>query len=188
MTRLAPPRYSLALLFLAATALPAQAQVFVAGDGRAQGCFMAAKTGDQGSTSAIRTCTGALDDMITRSDRAATHVNRGVLYMRAGEYERADADLARALELDADLPEAHINRGAVLYYLGEDARALAALDTAIEAGTNKEAIARFNRALVHERMGDAKSAYYDLKRAVELEPDWEQARDSLSRFTVTKAG
>ena len=44
------------------------------------------------------------------------------------------------------------------------------------------------RALVHERMGDAKAAYYDLKRAVELEPDWEQARDSLSRFTVTKAG
>ncbi len=180
--------FGLPLLFFAATALPAQAQVFVAGNGQAQACFMSAKTGDQGSSSAIRTCTEALDDMMTRSDRAATYVNRGVLHMRSGDYERADRDLAEALTIDGTLSEAYINRGAVLFYLGNDDAALSALNTAIAAGTDKEAIARFNRALVHERMGDAKSAYYDLKRAVELEPEWGQAQDSLSRFVVTKAG
>ena len=180
-------RYLLPLAALILAAAPAaHAQVFVAGEGKAQSCFMSAETGDQGSLGAIRTCTDALDDFMTRSDRAATHVNRGVLSMRRGDYEQADADLRAALELDASLSEAHINRGAALYYLGDDAQALAALNTAIEAGTEKEAIARYNRALVLDRMGDVKAAYYDLKAALELEPDWEQAQTAISRYTVRR--
>jgi hypothetical protein len=36
-------------------------------------------------------------------------------------------------------------------------------------------------------MDRPRDAYYDLKAALELRPDWEQARTSLERFTVTRS-
>lgn len=165
----------------------AHGQMVVLGQGAPQSCYMSAKTGDMGSRAAIRTCTDALDATLVRADEAATYVNRGVLLMRRGDFEAAIPDFERALKLRPDLPEAHINYGAVLYYEGEDGRALDAYNTAITLETEKMPEALFNRALVYERMDRPRDAYYDLKAALELRPDWEQARTSLERFTVTRS-
>jgi tetratricopeptide (TPR) repeat protein len=155
----------------------AHAQMVVLGTGAPQSCYMSAKTGDMGSASAIRNCTDALDRTLIRSDEAATHVNRGVLLMRRGNFEDAIPDYERALELQPELAEAHINFGAALYYQGDDARALDAYNTAIDL---------VNRALVYERLDQPREAYYDLRAALELRPEWDQARESLERFTVMR--
>lgn len=177
-----------ALLPLAAllsfTAVPAAAQVFVYGEGNAQSCFMSAKTGDKGSTGAIQTCTNALSDALTRSDEAATYVNRGVLQMRKGEHEKAVADYEAALALKDDLPEAFINYAAALFYTQRYDEALVAVNTALALGTEKEAEALYNRALIHDRQGNLRGAYDDLTRALSLKPGWTPAQNALSRYEV----
>ena len=172
---------------LAAAALPASAQVFVNTEGNAHSCYMSTKAGNTGSLSAVRTCTEALSDPLTRADKAATHVNRGVLLMRRGESDKAVLDYERALELSPELTEAYINYSAALYYERRDDEALAAINTALELGTDKEAEALFNRALIYDRKEDARRAYYDLKRALELKPGWDIAEDAISRYTVRRA-
>ena len=48
----------------------------------------------------------AFDDAIARApDFGASYANRGILYDRMGDYERAIADYEKALELDAELAE-----------------------------------------------------------------------------------
>jgi Tfp pilus assembly protein PilF len=169
-------------------AVPASAQLIVLGEGHAAGCYQSALTGNPGTRSALQTCNDALErTTLTRRDRAATLVNRGVLLMRAGENERAEADYVAALEIKPDLPEAHINHGVALYHQEKFADALAAYDRALAGEeTDKDALALFNRGLVHERLENTTRAYRDFKRASELMPDWDQPRDALTRFTVTK--
>lgn len=167
-------------------AVPASAQMVVFGDGDAQLCYQSTKMGNPGSMSAIKTCTAALEDTLSSHDEAATHVNRGVLLMRKGDNAKALADYDVAIEMKPELAEAYINKGVALFYMSRDTEALAAYDKAVELKTEKMAEVLYNRALVHERLGDAKSAYYDLKAAIALKPEWDQARDNLARFTVTR--
>lgn len=181
--------FAIPLLLSAAAlsfALPAQGQVFVQSSGKPFSCFQAVKTGDLGSISAIRTCTEALSDYTVLADVPATRVNRGVLYMRKGKIDKAIEDYRAAIRLQPDLAEAHINLGAAYYYNGDDMAALRAINTALDMGTEKRAEALFNRALVHDRMEDAKAAYYDLKEVLELRPDWEEAQSAIARYTVTR--
>ena len=182
MTRLA-----LALAALLLAAAPAHAQIIVQGDGSAQSCFISAKTGDGGTVAAIRECSEALKTPLTRSDEAATHVNRGVLYMRRGEQDRAVADYEAALEIRDDLPEAFINYGAALFYMARYDDALQAVNRALAMGTDKEAEALFNRALIHDRQENYRAAYDDLTRVLELEPDWEAAAKARARYRLRRA-
>lgn len=175
----------LATLIAACPAL-AHAQTVVIGTGAPQSCYMSAKTGDMGSLSAIRTCTDALNGTLVRGDEAATYVNRGVLLMRRGDNAKAVLDYQKAIELEPKLAEAYINYGVALYYEGDYDASLAAYNNAVALETKKMALTLFNRALVHERMENPTAAYYDLKAALELQPDWEQAKKSLERFTVTR--
>ena len=184
MTRALAPLLALPLL-LAASA--AHAQVFVNGTGEAHSCYMSTKTGDMGSVGAIRTCTEALSEAMTRSDEAATYVNRGVLLMRKGDQAAAVADYKRAIAIREDIPEAYINYAAALYYTDRFDDALDAVNTALSLGTQKEAEALFNRALIYDRQGNLKGAYRDLTRVLELKPDWELAQSARARYQVRKA-
>jgi hypothetical protein len=40
--------------------------------------------------------------------------------------------------------------------------------------------------LAYEGLEDAKSAYFDYQKALELSPDWLAPRQQLSRFTVSR--
>ena len=165
---------------------PAFAQTIIMGDGSAQACYQSAKMGDQGSNHAIRTCGDALRDSLTRRDEAATHVNRGVLLMRRGDTDQAIEDYTIAIKMRPELAEAYINQGVALFHQGRDEEALMAYDRAIALKTDQMAEVLYNRALAYERLGDAKAAYYDLKAALELQPEWKQAQETISRFTVTR--
>ena len=58
------------------------------------------------------------------------------------------------------------------------------LTAAIERGTNEPAIAYYGRGVAHEMNGDIAAAYYDLRRASELAPEWDVPARDLTRFVV----
>ena len=64
--------------------------------------------------------------------------------------------------------------------------ALPALEKAITLGAgNKLQMAYFDRGLARDYLGDLRGAYFDYKKAVELDPYFEPAKEQLARFTVT---
>jgi tetratricopeptide (TPR) repeat protein len=170
----------------AAIAAPAAASVLVVGSDIAVDCSKAAFAG-RSDRAAIATCTRALqEEALDRRDRAGTLVNRGVMLTRARDYARARADLDRAVDLEPTLGEAFVNRGVVLMADRAYAEALAEIERGIALGVDEPAKAHYNRALVHESLGDARSAWLDYRRAQELAPDWDAPRRQLARFTVAK--
>ncbi|MEL6782181.1 MAG: tetratricopeptide repeat protein [Pseudomonadota bacterium] len=181
-------RHAAAALALAAPffAPAATAQVFVIGSGLGAECYDAAKSGRLSPTIAVDMCTRALrEEMMTKSNRAATYVNRGVLYMRDGDYEKALADYEDAERLDGEQGAIYLNRGAAYIYQRDFDSALGPLDKAIALDTQDLYAAHYNRAIARENTGDVEGAYYDFKAALDLRPDWTLAQQQLARFTVT---
>ncbi len=178
-------RIAFAALAAAATATAASAQVFVIGGGLAKDCYEDALRGNYQYRSAEETCSRALrEETMSRSNRAATYVNRGVIRMRGGDYDTALEDYGKAVELEPDLGAAYLNEGAAHIYRKDFASALEPLNKAITLGTTDVFAAYYNRAIARENTGDVPGAYYDFQKALELKPDWELAERQLKRFTV----
>lgn len=166
-------------------AMPASAQMIVLGTGLSRSCYDAALLSKQVSRTDIETCTKALQQStLTREKRIATLVNRGILYMRNGNYDTAMEDYDLALSFDEAKGTAYINKGAALIFKGEYDAALIALNRAIELDAEDLHAAYYNRSLVYEQKNDLTAAYYDLKKALELKPEWDLATHQLSRYTV----
>jgi len=185
-TRLALPCLLGSILMLPATAA---AQAIVFGNGAAGQCYQSTKMGNPGLSSAIRTCTQALSDPLSRNDLAATHVNRGVLHMRAGRQADAIADYEAALKIDDSLSETYVNYGASLIYENRLDEALTTLNHALSVlPEEKFPEAYFNRALAHDRKGDYTNAWRDLRAALALRPDWAPAVKAIARYDVKTSG
>lgn len=172
--------------------LPAAAQgaVTVVGGGLAQACYEAVEHGEGPIGKAVELCTRALEvEAMKRRDRAATHTNRGILFMRLGNNTRAMWDYQRGLSLMPDLQETKVNLGAALYNLQRYPEAMTALNEGI--GTDDieaKAIAHYNRGLTHEKLGNIQSAYEDFREALILKPDFALAATQMQRFTVVPVG
>ncbi|MEQ8559429.1 MAG: tetratricopeptide repeat protein [Henriciella sp.] len=163
----------------------ASAQVFVVGGGLAKDCYEYARSGNYSFRTADESCTRAIqEETMTRPNRAATYVNRGVIRMREGDYEDALDDYAKAIEMKPDLGAAFLNKGAAHIYLKDFETALPALNRAIELDSEDIFAAYYNRAIARENTGDVTGAYQDFQRALELNPGWELAERQLNRFTV----
>ncbi|MCI4644247.1 MAG: tetratricopeptide repeat protein [Hyphomonadaceae bacterium] len=164
----------------------ASAQAIIIGGGMAKDCFLSVQAQSTRFSEVEDMCSMALEsEVMTRANRAATYVNRGIIRMRAGNYDDALSDYDRALSLREDLGAAYLNRGAALILAGDHAAAKAALDRAIELGTNDLHAAHYNRAIAKEHTGDVPGAYYDFREAAELKPDWDLPQLQLERFTVS---
>jgi len=163
----------------------ASAQVFVIGDGLGAECYEKTRQAYHSFRQAEEICTRALrEQTMSRTNRAATFVNRGVLRMRHGDYEQADMDYQKAIELQDDLGAAYLNRGASLIYQKQFADALPVLNRAIELGSSDLHAAYYNRAIVRENTNDTLGAYQDFQKALALKPGWELAQQQLDRFSV----
>ncbi|MEL7033915.1 MAG: tetratricopeptide repeat protein [Pseudomonadota bacterium] len=180
------------LIAAAATALVAEtasAQVFVIGNGLGGECFQKTKNGFSNFRATEEICTRALrEQAMTRKNRAATYVNRGVLRMREGQYEKALADYAEAVNLQPELGAAYLNEGAAHIYRRDFAAALAPLDRAIELESHDLFAAYYNRAIARENTGDVAGAYNDFQKSLELKPGWDLAERQLTRFSFESAG
>lgn len=142
-------------------------------------------TGSRMSITPMEICTLAINDRGTSPwDRAGSYNNRGVLLFAEGKMDAALADFDAAVaELDT-LAAAHVNRGYTLVAQQRWEESIAAFDRGIALGAPDPARAHFNRGLVHEELGHVREAYYDYKLATELNPEWEEPRRELARFTV----
>ena len=169
-----------------AVAGAARGAVTVIGGGLAEACSQAAMAGED-DPRFQELCTLALDtELMNARDRAGTFVNRGVLKLRRAAYVEATRDFDRAVRLHPDLGEGYVNRGAAYIGQARFTESLTEINRGIELGVEEPHKAYYNRALAHEGLEDAKSAYMDYQQALALAPGWEAPRKELLRFTVTR--
>jgi len=90
------------------------------------------------------------------------------------------------LGMDGNHGEGYVDRGATYIALQRYPEAMADIDRGIALGANKLQIAYYDRAIVHEAIGDVRAAYLDYKKAVELAPDFALASEQLRRFKVIR--
>ena len=168
---------------------PAGAVVTVLDGGLGRDCYLAVRSA-RAPYEAIETCTRAIEESRLRTrDRAATYANRGIVFMRLGDLDRAIRDFERSLDLQPDLLETKINYGAALCTLKRYPEALALLDDGVAAEDfESRAIAHYNRAIVREAMGDVEGAYADYSAALETNPLLANAARQLERFRVVTPG
>ena len=171
------------ILVVAAPAV-ASAGVLVVGKSLAGSCSTSAIAGAS-HRRALDTCNRALaEQALNERDRAATHINRGVILVRRGEFDAAMGDFEIAVATKPDLGEAWVNRGSIHLREGRLEEGVADTDRGLALGLRQPERAYFNRALAKEWLADTKGAYLDYRRAAELNPNWTEPREQLARFTV----
>jgi tetratricopeptide (TPR) repeat protein len=167
--------------------MPAKSAVTVIGTGFARACFENAQSGvvkDRGLDDCNRALT---EEALSSRDRAATLVNRGILYMQAKNLAKAFNDYEAALRVKPDLAEAHVNRGIALVHMGgRDGEAVAAINRGLELNTSHPEIAYYTRGIANELLGNTRAAYNDYRQASTLKPDWADPKTQLERFKVVK--
>ena len=164
----------------------ASGAVLTVGGPLAKSCYNAALSADA-RASALEGCTRALDEeALPAPDRAATYVNRGIVYMSGGRFVQADADFDAALRLSANLPDGWLNKGFLRLRQGNGREALPLIQKGIDTGAEKQALALFARGVAHEQMGEFGPAYADLQRARELAPGWSLPRQYLANYQIRR--
>ena len=164
----------------------AGAAVQVLGSSLAAGCSKAAFE-SRSDLRALETCNRSIDEeSLSGHDKAATYVNRGILLMRRGNNEAAMRDFQAASEIKPSLGEAFANRGSVHVVEGRFPQAVADFNHALELGLAQPERTYFNRAVAREWMDDAKGAYFDYRKAAELNPKWPDPQEQMIRFTVVR--
>jgi tetratricopeptide (TPR) repeat protein len=166
----------------------AQQAMMVFGGGYARDCYQAVK-GRETAVKALGVCNTAIsEEKLSRSNLAATLVNRGIVYMREENYDRAMKDYDRALSLAPQMPEIKINLGAMLYHMGRFQESVEALNAGMTTeNTDALAAAFYNRALSYERLGEIQLAYSDYRSALAVIPGYQPAVRQLRRFSVLPA-
>jgi len=137
------------------------------------------------SAASINACNRAIDEgTLTAKDRAATYVNRGIVRAYRDDFEGALADYDRALQIKPAFAEAYANRGNVLIRMERYDDALEQLNKALALKLQHPERVYYNRSIVYELKGKTREAYEDLKKAVELAPQWAQPQRELQRYQV----
>ena len=176
-----------AILFAGiAASSPAFAGSVSIGNSTARDCYEAAiaRSADRNS---FYHCNLALDqEGLNAPDRAATLVNRGVLYLRGHNYRSAGRDFNAALKADANNAEAWLNLAIVSLQQGGGGDTLPLIDRSLALNTARPALAYYSRSIAHERTGNVRAAYNDLRRAQELAPDWNAPTEDLKRYQVSR--
>lgn len=172
--------------------VPARADVIFLDGGMSEHCSNAALQGDTaemvfitGSRLALtplEICTRAIEQEV--DNRAANYNNRGVLYFNSGDYEAAIRDFDEAIRLRGSLAQPWFNKGYTLIRQRRWADSIAAFDRGIELGGDELDRAYYSRGIAHEESGNIEQAYYDYRRAAELNPEWDAPKEELRRFSV----
>jgi len=161
---------------------PALAQsITVFGNSDAQQCYMYTKL--PGGLGGLQYCNRALNvGSLSDRDRAATLVNRGILYNHTRQLSQAEADFVEALKLDSDLAEAYVNWGNTKIFLEDFVTAKDYYSKAIELGTKDLHAAYYNRGLANEALSDLNAAFKDFVDAERVKPEWKMAMERIERY------
>jgi tetratricopeptide (TPR) repeat protein len=135
--------------------------------------------GEDGATVAhrIEGCSAVIKGGRERGDKLAEIFNnRGVAYRLKGEHDRAIADYAQAIRLNAKFTAAFINRGVAYDHKGDYDRAIQEYDQAIKLKPSAEA--HFNRGNAYLGKTQYASAIDDYNQAIKLKADFAAAFDN----------
>ena len=103
-----------------------------------------------------------------------------------GHIERASADFNKAIEIQPDLGDPYVNLGVMLIKEKKYQDALGQINKGMDLGMGFPHLGYYDRAIAEQMLGQFKEAYFDYKKAVELEPSFGAAEERLKDFTVTK--
>lgn len=176
--------------FTAAVLLPgaAQATVSVLGNGPARVCFQLA-TYSKPDLDALKVCKEALDSGdLSKRDRAATHINRGVIEMQLERMQAAQDDFNKGIAMMPDMGEGYLNRGVAFIGQKRFSEALEDLNKGLALGVSRPEIGYYDRAIANEALGNVKAAYEDYQQALSIAPRFERASEQLKRFKVVSDG
>jgi Tfp pilus assembly protein PilF len=178
--------FFLAAAATAIAASPASGSVLTVGGSYAESCYHYAED-HATSLIALMTCDRALTEQaLSSEDQFATFVNRGIVKMRRGEVDGAQADFSRAIAMQPKRGEPWLNMAVLQFDQGNSRAAIPLFDKAVALGTDAPELAHYGRGLAYEDVGDLKSAYADLRRAVELRPRWAEPARELARYQVRR--
>jgi tetratricopeptide (TPR) repeat protein len=172
-------------ILLCSSLVASAATLVIPVNNSALACYRAAKDRD---TTALGVCAYALTLDLSVRDRAATLINRSALRILKGDFAGGIADCDASIATYGGLGEAHLNRGVALRETGRPQEALLAIETSIKVGLKRPELGYYDRALTKEDLGDIKGAYHDLKKALEVAPDFREAADQLKRYRLVSAG
>ena len=163
------------------------AATILGGSTAGRDCYLAAELRRE-TRSSLAVCTRALEvDTLSRRDRAATFVNRGIIHMQARDLESALVDYRAAIAIDRELAEAHVNLGiALLHRGGQDQAAVETLTRALEMKPARPEVALYSRAVAHEMLGNVREACEDYSAAAAVAPEWKEPVEQLKRFSVER--
>lgn len=166
-------------------AASAEGAITVLGGGYGHSCYEAAELKRPLKSGLVDCDTALTEEALSQDDRAATYVNRGILYMFERDYRRAIADYDAAIKIDRKLAEAYVNKGiAVLHQGSNDDFAIELLSTGLALDPIRPEVAFYTRGIAHEQRGNTREAYNDYSQAAALKPDWEDPKKELQRFKV----
>ena len=118
------------------------------------------------------------DAVLKSPGKARPRVNLGMAYIRAGEFDRALAELAKALALKPDSAEAYENMGVAYSYKGDYEKAIASFENAIDFAANSVSV--YNElAEAYMHSGKKDLAVRNFHKVLSLNPYYSSARNNL---------
>ena len=151
----------------------------------ARECYFSAQIAIQmqsASRSDLETCTRALQTQnLAARDKAATFINRGIIYVALEDYQEAVDDYAVAENLFPEFGAVHVNRGNLFFISEVYDGAIKEYNKALEIGLTQQSVAYLNRGMAYEKLGRLQEAKTDYLQAIELSPEWKQPQYKLER-------
>lgn len=120
---------------------------------------------------------------------ARTLYNRGIYYGRMGQEDAAERDYLKAIELSPGYAAAHHNLANLLRQRGLLDDAISHYSVAIEEMRGRDRrLPLYGRALSFEQKGDVARATADLRQALAVDPEFEQATTRLAELEAGAGG
>jgi len=162
----------------------AQMSVTTFGATDAQLCYQAAADNFAANTD---DCDEAIKGgRLTKRDRIATYVNRGIILNREGRLSEALADFDRAIDENDKLAEAFLNRGNTYYLMRRYDEAIEDYRLSLRHDLAQAHVAWYNIGLAQEAKKDVVKAKESYRTALELSPDFGPARKKLGLAEAPK--
>jgi len=162
--------------------MPASASVVVIGSDAGYQCYLSARF-NLDPAQGIEACNHALLAPLSRTERAGTHVNRGVMEAVLEQEDKALADFNLAVTENPKLGDGYLNRGAMLVNLKRFGEARDDILQGIALGPTMPEVGYYDLGVVEQALGHDEEALANFHKALSLAPYFQPAVHALENFS-----